>query len=478
MPRIFGAEISENHIMYLNNTSMLARRAFLRRAGHLGLAGIATPWALNLAAMGEAAAFSATDYKAIVCVFLYGGNDYGNTIVPFDNTNYAKYAAIRTGIATPQADLALTALSPTTALPGGMQLALAPQMGRLKNLFDLGKLGVQLNVGPLVQPTTLAQYNAKSVPLPAKLFSHNDQQSVWQSSQAEGAVQGWGGRMGDLGLANNGNATFTCISVTGNAVYLAGQSAVPYQVSPSGAVPINGLKSVYGSATCGAALNTLITQSSTHVMENEYAKTTKRSMDSEVAVTAATAGVTLATPFNATNPLGSTNPLAAQLQMVAKLIAGRSALSAKRQVFMVSLGGFDNHDFLPTQHPILLSSVSDALASFYDATVELGVANSVTAFTASDFGRTLASNGDGSDHGWGSHHFVLGGAVQGQKFYGTAPAIAVNGPDDVGQGRLLPTTSVDQFAATLASWFGVSATELPLVVPNINNYTLKNLGFV
>ncbi len=457
----------------------LARRAFLQRAGHLGLAGIATPWALNLAAMGEAAAFSATDYKAIVCIFLYGGNDYGNTVVPFDSANYAKYAAIRTGIAIPQADLALTALAPATALPGGMQLALAPQMGRLKNLFDAGKLAVQLNVGPLVQPTTLAQYQARSVPLPAKLFSHNDQQSVWQSSQAEGSVQGWGGRLGDLGQANNGNSTFTCISVTGNAVYLAGQSAIAYQVSPSGAVPIKGVQSgVYGSSACGSALNSLITQGSTHVMENEYAKTTKRSMEAEVAVTAATAGVTLATPFNAINPLSVANPLATQLQMVAKLIAGRTALGTKRQVFMVSLGGFDTHDFLPTQHPVLMSSVADAMASFYDATVELGVANSVTAFTASDFGRTLASNGDGSDHGWGGHHFVMGGAVRGKEFYGAAPAIAVNGPDDVGQGRLLPSTSVDQFAATLASWFGVSATELPLVVPNIGNYSLKNMGFV
>jgi uncharacterized protein (DUF1501 family) len=465
--------------MYLNNTSMLARRAFLRRAGHLGLAGIATPWALNLAAMGEAAAFTASDYKAIVCVFLYGGNDYGNTIIPVDNTNYAKYAAIRTGISLTQANLAATALSPTTALPGGMQLALAPEMGRLKALFDLGKLGVQLNVGPLIQPTTLAQYNAKSVPLPAKLFSHNDQQSVWQSSQPEGSVNGWGGRLGDLGLANNGNATFTCISVTGNAVYLAGQNAAPYQVSTTGAVPIKGVQSgVYGSAACGVALNSLITQSSAHVMESEYAKTTKRSIGAEAAVTAATSGVTLTTPFNATNPLGKPNPLALQLQMVAKLIAGRTTLSARRQVFMVSLGGFDTHDFLPTQHPILMSSVSDALASFYDATVELGVANSVTAFTASDFGRTLASNGDGSDHGWGSHHFVMGGAVKGKEFYGTAPAVEVSGPDTVGQGRLLPSTSVDQFAATLASWFGVSATELPLVVPNINNYSLKNMGFV
>jgi uncharacterized protein (DUF1501 family) len=467
--------------MYINHTKQLSRRAFLRRAGQLSLAGVAAPWALNLASISDAAAFTATDYKALVCVFLYGGNDYGNTVLPFDNANYAKYAAIRTGIATLQADLANTVLTPVTALPGGMQLALAPQMSRLIPIFNAGKLAVQLNVGPLVEPTTLAQYNARSVQLPPKLFSHNDQQSVWQSSQPEGSVLGWGGRLGDLGMENNGNSTFTCISITGNAVYLAGQNAISYQVSPSGAVPITGVKSgVYGSTACGAALNSLITQSSSNWMESEYSKVTVRSMAAESSVTSAVSGVTLATPFNATNPLGNANPLATQLQMVAKLIAARTALGAKRQVYMVSLGGFDNHDFLPTQHPSLLSSVADALGSFYDATVELGVANSVTTFTASDFGRTLASNGDGSDHGWGSHHFVMGGAVKGQQFYGKAPAIAVNGTDDVGQGRLLPTTSVDQFAATMASWFGVSATDLPLVVPDIENWNAseRNIGFL
>ena len=459
--------------MWINQSEKIARRAFLRRAGQLGLAGVATPWALNLAAIGEAAAFTATDYKAIVCVFLYGGNDYGNTLVPFDNANYAKYAAIRTGIATPQASLAGTVLAPATPLPGGMQLALAPELAPLKGIFDAGRMAVQLNVGPLIQPTTLAQYNAKSVPLPPKLFSHNDQQSVWQSSLPEGSVLGWGGRMGDLALSNNGKATFTCVSVTGNAVYLAGQSAQAYQVSSGGAVPINGLKNgVYGSAACATALNSLITQASSNYMESAYSQTTQRSITAEGTVTAATSGVTLATPFN------TANPLAMQLQMVAKMIAGRSTLDVKRQVFMVSLGGFDTHDFLPQNHPVLLGQVAEALKSFYDATKELGIDDKVTAFTASDFGRTLASNGDGSDHGWGSHHFVLGGAVNGKKYYGTAPAIAVNGADDVGQGRLLPTTSVDQFAATLASWFGVSGSELKLVVPNIVNYSTQNLGFV
>ena len=451
-----------------------ARRAFLRRAGQLGLAGVAAPWAINLASMGEAAAFTATDYKALVCVFLYGGNDYGNTVVPFDNANYAKYATIRTGIATSQASLAATALSPTTALPNGMVLALAPQLAPLKTLFDAGKLAVQLNVGTLIQPTTLAQYNAKSVPLPPKLFSHNDQQSVWQSSSPEGSTTGWGGRIGDAALSNNTNSVFSCISVTGNAVYLAGKTALQYQVGTGGAVAISGIKSgVYGSSSCGAALNALVTQASTQLLENEHARITSRSISAEGQVTSA-----LASSPGLTTPFTASNPLAVQLQMVARLIAARGALAPKRQVFMVSMGGFDLHDGLPTLHPGLLTNVADALSSFYNATVELGIADKVTAFTAAEFGRTLASNGDGADHGWGSHHFVLGGAVQGKQFYGKAPAIAVNGTEDVGQGRLLPTTSVDQYAATLANWFGDSATEMKLAVPNSGNDTTTTLGFV
>ena len=255
---------------------------------------------------------------------------------------------------------------------------------------------------------------------------------------------------------------------------LAGKTALQYQVGTGGAVAISGIKSgVYGSSSCGAALNALVTQASTQLLENEHARITSRSISAEGQVTSA-----LASSPGLTTPFTASNPLAVQLQMVARLIAARGALAPKRQVFMVSMGGFDLHDGLPTLHPGLLTNVADALSSFYNATVELGIADKVTAFTASDFGRTLASNGDGADHGWGSHHFVLGGAVQGKQFYGKAPAIAVNGTEDVGQGRLLPTTSVDQYAATLANWFGVSATEMKLAVPNIGNYTTTNLGFV
>ncbi len=450
------------------------RREFLRRASSLSVAGVAAPWALNLAAMAEAAAQSAADYKALVCVFLYGANDHGNTLVPYDTNSYNAYAAIRTGIATPRDLLAATALTPSVALPNARLMALAPELAPLKTLFDAGRMGVLLNVGTLIQPTTLAQYNAKSVPLPPKLFSHNDQQSVWQSSLPEGATSGWGGRIGDLFLSGNTKSTFTCVNVSGNAVYMSGGSAVQYQVSPSGSVALRGAQApLFGSAACSAALRSLVTAPRTHLMQAEHTRVMARAIEADASLTTAlAASPALTTVFD------STNPLAMQLQMVARTIGARSALGAKRQVFFVSMGGFDLHDFLPTQHPGLLTQVGAALKSFYDATLELGVAQQVTAFTASDFGRTLSSNGDGSDHGWGSHHFLVGGAVNGGRFHGQLPSVTVNGPDDVGQGRLLPTTAVDQLAATLASWMGVSDSNLALVAPNIGHYSVRNLGLL
>jgi uncharacterized protein (DUF1501 family) len=454
----------------------LARRAFLRRSAMLAGAGAAAPWALNLSLLADAAAAGApTDYKALVCVFLYGGNDHAHTLPPVDATHYSLYAGIRGSVATPHADLLATALTPSVALPDGMQHALAPGLAPLKSLWDADRLAVQLNVGPLVQPTSLAQYQARSVPLPPKLFSHNDQQSIWQSDLPEGASSGWGGRIGDLVLSGNGGSVFTAISVTGNAVFLTGESAMQYQIGTGGAVAINGLtRSINGSSAAQAALRTLITtERPAHLLGDEYTRITRRSIDAEAHVTAALDALpALTTPFD------GDSSLALQLKMVARLIAARSAFGVSRQVFLVSLGGFDLHDDLVANHPGLLAQVGGALRAFHDATVELGVASRVTTFTASDFGRTLSVNGDGSDHGWGGHHFVLGGAVKGRRYYGKAPAIAVNGPDDVGQGRLLPTTSVDQFAGTLASWFGVSDSDLATVVPNIGNFSTRNLGFV
>lgn len=450
-----------------------SRRAFLRRGTALSLAAGAAPWALSLAAMGEAAAQTASDYKALVCVFLYGGNDHSNTVVPYDQASYDAYFNLRSNIALDRAALAGTVLNPTTPLAGGRQYALAPGLAPLVPLFNAGRMAVLLNVGTLVEPTTKAQYSARSVSLPPKLFSHNDQQSYWQSSLPEGARTGWGGRIGDLFASGNGNSTFTCISVSGNAVYLTGQSAVQYQVGSGGAVAVNGIKNpLFGSSACSAALRALVTQPRAHLLENEYTTVTRRSVESNDQLTAAMAGVTLPTVFPTGNNLGD------QLRTVARIIAARNALGAKRQVFFVSMGGFDTHDALATAHPALMTRLGDALAAFQQATVDLGVANEVTTFTASDFGRTLVSNNDGSDHGWGSMQFVLGGAVRGASFVGTPPAVASNGADDVGQGRLLPTLSVEQMGGTLANWFGASPSDQLLLLPNLANFTTRDLGFL
>ena len=466
--------------MTIKTPGNASRRAFLKRASALSIAGVATPWALNLAAIAEASAATATDYKAIVCVFLYGGNDYGNTLVSYDQPCYDAYYNLRPTLAYDRQNLAGTVLSPLAAPVDGTgaarQYALAPELAPLLPIFNAGKLGVLLNVGTLVQPTTKLQYTNKTVALPPKLFSHNDQQSVWQSSAPEGAASGWGGRIGDLMQAGNGNATFTCVNVSGNAVFMSGNSAVQYQVSTNGSVPFAGLKSpLFGSTACSDALRALVTQSSSHVMENEYSRLTRRAIDADTTLTAALAtGPTIATAFP------DANTLASQLKMVARMIASAGEVGAKRQVFFVSMGGFDTHDGLVSVHPSLLKTVADAMAAFYAATVELGVAGKVTAFTASDFGRTLSGNNDGSDHGWGSMHFMMGGAVNGQRYYGVPPAVAANGPDDVGQGRLIPTTSVDQYAATLGKWMGVSDTALLDLLPNLKNYNpgSRHLGFV
>ena len=457
-------------------TTDASRRAFLKRSSILAMAGSAAPWALSLAAMGEAAAATSTDYKALVCVFLYGGNDYGNTLIPYDSARYALYQGMRPTLAYSQASLAATVLNPNVALPGGLQYAIAPELAPLLPIFNAGKMGVMLNVGTLVQPTTKALY-ASGTQLPPRLFSHNDQESVWQSSSPEGATSGWGGRMGDLFESGNGNAVFTCINVASNAVYLSGKTATQYQVSPSGPVALSGVKNpLFGSAACSAALQSLVTAPSANPFENEYTRVSARSLNAGSTLSAAlAAGPTINTPF----PTPGTNGLADQLRLVARMISTADTVSAKRQVFFVSMGGFDTHDGLATIHPGLLTSVAQALSAFYAATVELGVANQVTTFTASDFGRTLTAN-DGSDHGWGSMHFMLGGAVNGGRYYGTPPVVANGGPDDVGQGRLLPSTSVDQYAATMGKWLGISDTDLLTVLPNLGNWNAsqRNLGFV
>ncbi len=500
--------------MYLLKPELHSRRAFLKRSAQLAVTGTALPFALNLAAVGEAAAFNATnaagagDYKALVCVFFYGGNDFANTVVPVDSTNYALYNTIRqgtAGIALDQATmLAASALNPTTpaAFSAGMSqpsFAFNPTMTGLAGLFNTGKAAVQLNVGPLIVPLTRDQYNSSNhalYPRPPQLFSHNDQQSTWQASSPEGAKKGWGGNMGDLALPINSglsvdSATFSCMSVTGNAVFLSGDSAVQYQVGTGGAIAISSAvpsSNIYGSSASGKrvsdAINTMLNQTRNHALENEYTKVSKRSMKAQGTVKSAIAlanGATVAGSAAALARFNVNESLMNQLKTVAQLIIGRDTLGVKRQVFLVSIGGFDTHDYLIRDHGPLMGKVSAAMTAFQTAMTDLGIADKVTSFTASDFGRTLASNGDGSDHGWGSHHIVVGGAVNGQKFYGTAPPISTSDTKSngvynqanlwhVGQGRLLPTTSVDQYGATMAKWFGVAESEMTQVFPNIGNF--------
>jgi uncharacterized protein (DUF1501 family) len=403
-------------------------------------------------------------------VFLFGGNDQTNTVIPYDSAEYNGYRSARAGIARELADL--TSLG-AVAAQGGRSFALPNELAPLAALYGQGKAAIVANVGPLVVPTSKAHYQNGSVPLPPKLFSHNDQQSVWQSSAAEGSTVGWGGRFGDLLASNNANPTFTAVSVSGAAVFLSGQQVLQYQVGTGGPVAISALSgNPFGSPAAAATLRQMLTAGRSHLFENELARVTSRSIDAAASLGGALAGApALATAFDAGNTL------AQQLKMVAQMIAARQAVGARRQVFFVSLGGFDTHDNQLTTQPGLHATLAAAIDSFYKATVELGVAANVTTFTASDFGRTLTSNGDGSDHGWGAHHFVVGGAVK-EGVYGQFPTVALNTAEDVGSGRLLPTTAVLQYGATLASWFGVPDSGLADALPGIGNFGARNLGFL
>ncbi len=468
-----------------------SRRDFLRRGGALSLGASIPTWGMNLAALAASADASAAvsntgdGYKALVCVFLQGGNDHGNTVVPVDATGHALYARLRGALATQRAQL--LPLSPLSTAPavnglGAGQLALSPALPKLQCLFNTERrLAVLLNIGPLQQPTTLAQFRARSVALPPKLFSHNDQQSVWQSHAAEGSTVGWGGVIGDQGLLLNRAAQATeslsCVNLAGNAVYLAGQAAGQFMVNPLGPDRLLALQpsNMLGSQDCVDAFKALVgtQEPAVHRLAKEHSAIMRRAMDTNAVLLDKLAAITL--PAERTQPSG--NPLADQLRTAARIMAAHRDLGAsgtggaglRRQVFFVSLGGFDLHDNLSGQHPVLLAQLDEALAQL-DADLDaVQMRDQVTAFTASDFGRTLSSNGDGSDHGWGSHHFVLGGAVQGGRFWGDWPEVTDHdtGAQNIGQGRLLPTMAVDHLAEALARWMGVTdTTALDRIAPH------------
>jgi len=507
-----------------------ARRLFLRQAGAMSLlAGAGAPLALNLAAAGAAAAAGATDYRALVCVFLFGGNDSFNMVLPTDAASWAAYTSTRN-----QAPDSIALLAPGTApaagaaagsparlggvLPitpvdaQGRSFALHPVMGTLASLFSTEqRLAILPNVGPLIMPTTKANLAQASFPRPPRLGSHNDQTNTWQALAPEGARHGWGGRMGDMLASANGQPIFTAVSAAGNAVWLAGDSVRQYHVDTGGAprVGVDGAGRLYGSADAGAALQKIVSSArGTHWFESDLASVAQRSIEAEVALRtalkapsdAAFGTVPATGSYSAANdpklkytsPINGAatfNSLAQQLQVVARMIdaAQAGSVGARRQVFFVSMGGFDTHDLQNRTQADLLARLAHALRYFDTSLAAIGAQQKVTSFTASDFGRTFTSNGDGTDHGWGSHHFVMGGAVKGGRLYGRFPTLGAKNAgnnnfdasaDQGNNGSLLPVTAVDQLGATLGKWFGLSDAQLLDVFPNLKNFNTRDLGFM
>ncbi len=441
---------------YPPGTHNPARRGLLK-----GLAAsAAAPWVLPLQALAQTS--TASDYKALVCVFLFGGNDGNNMVVPIDTTEFNQYQSARARLA-----LGRETLLPITPSNGaGRRFGIHPAMPGLAQLFSSGKAAIAANVGPLLVPTTRAQYQARSVPLPAALFSHSDQQAAWQTGLADGSGRnGWGGRVMERVLAQGArNRGFAALSVTGGNIWQVGdQSLTPYKLGSSGNLGLE-FFSPQGTDPLAQAVRATLAEGRGHLMQQAWLDVMQRSVDVQAVLSQALGSSTLNTAFPDTG-------LGRQLRLAARLISVRAALGLPRQIYFASLGGFDTHgDEQLARQADLLGELSNAATAFYNATVELGVANQVTLFTASDFGRTLASNGQGSDHGWGNHQWVLGGGVAGGRIAGTFPNLALNGPDDTDTGRWIPSTATDQLGASLGRWMGASDAQLATVFPRLAQF--------
>jgi uncharacterized protein (DUF1501 family) len=523
--------------------SAATRREILRRATALSCVGAAaSAFGFQLAAMGSAAAQTTpATYKALVCIFMFGGNDSNNMVLATDNDTWGRYWSARnTGVnpialmpvgaaATPPGGtnpvtgrvlpnnngayafpeawggvLPVASAIPNPVPPGtnaaSRTFALNPHLAPLAPIWSAGRLAAAANVGPLIVPTTKAQYRARSVPLPANLMSHNDQQSTWQAGAAEGARRGWAGLMADQFLAANGtNAVFTAISTAGNAVLLAGQNVVQYQMSTSQTAPAQRITAatttgnVFGAGGAAARVREIIRDpSGTSYFMQDHAARVVRSMDAadllNAQFAAGSPGAGIAAPVPLLNPVtraNETNQLAVQLQSVAKVIAANSVLGIRRQVFFVSIGGFDNHDIQNTSQSPLMARLAHGMA-YFDAALSningVDMRPQVTTFTASDFSRTFTTNGDGTDHAWGAHHFIMGGDVLGGSVYGQYPTLGVDVQNgfqnpNMSGNILIPQMSVDQYAGTIGRWFGLNDGQLDMIFPNLRNFN-RDVGFM
>jgi len=432
-------------------------------------AGASLVSGLSKLGLVSALAQGTTDYKALVCIFMFGGNDSNNMLVPTDS-RYTQYLQARSVLALPQSQLLPLQMN------GQSIYGLHPNMPEMQGYFNSQKsLAIIANVGTLVQPTTQATYRAFQN-LPENLFSHSDQQDQWQSAQLAGIpVSGWAGKVADNVQTLNAAAQFPPIlSISGSPVFCTGISTRPFSMDPGQPPGLDGFDPSAASQARYAATQQLLTFDSGLSMVQAANSVTGQAVKFAQVLSDALKNIP---------PLQTLFPgsyLGQQLQQVAQVISARSALGVQRQIFFCAVGGFDTHaDQLPQQVQ-LLSDVSKSMSSFYQATQELGVANQVTTFSLSEFSRTLEpGSSGGSDHAWGAHQMILGGAVKGNAIYGTFPTLALGGPNDADQnGRWIPTTALDQYAATLATWFGVSAANLPSIFPNLVNFSTGNLGFL
>jgi len=445
---------------------MVSRRGFIR----IGTATVGT-LALRPFGMLPALAQSGPDYRALVCVFLLGGNDSNNTVIPMDDASYSAYQSIRGSLA-----LTSSEITPVTSVSGA-PYGFHSKLAEVASLFSSKELAVVANTGALVQPLTRSQYQNQQAAIPLNLFSHSDQQLAWQTSIAQGhSATGWAGRAADYVASQNMNSSGFPVffSVAGNTLEGVGAQTQPVALAPGQSLQLSGFNSSSSAKARFGSVGSLLTTETGVSLVQAANDTLSHSMSDASALASALAkGTALKTTFPST-------AIAAQLKQVAQIIQVQSYLGMRRQIFFCTLGGFDTHATELETHNNLYPQLSPALSAFYDATQELGMAQNVTTFTESDFSRTFQqTTTDGSDHAWGSHHLVLGGAVQGGQIYGKFPTFELGGPDDTDtRGRWIPSTSIDQYGATLSSWFGIPSSALATVFPNLANFPTSNLGFL
>jgi uncharacterized protein (DUF1501 family) len=452
----------------------LTRRSFLQKLGAAGILGAL--YNLDTLTLSSTLAHAAgEDYRALVCVFLFGGNDGNNTIIPASGGDYAAYSAIRRDVAIPAQNLV-----PLASAAGDTAYGLHPQLAPLGDIWDGGAMAVLLNVGTLAEPTTKSTYSTGRISKPDGLFSHYDQQAQWQGTGPVTQIRsGWGGRIADRLTGEISQTSVPMmISVAGDSLYATGNVTNAIAIPSTGSFTLTGSTNSAAGFARRAALDRLFAVDRDSMLVKGAGDVIARALENSAIIDQ----IITSNDASAIQGLfdGQDNDFARQMLQVAKLIEARTSLGARRQIFFVSLQGFDTHFAQVGAQSSLFAQLAPALKAFYDATVVLGVASNVTTFTLSDFGRTFQPNSSGgTDHGWGSHHFIIGGAVRGRQFYGSYPILALDGPDDAGkEGCWIPTVSVDQYAATLATWFGVPASDLPLVVPNIGRFAGANLGFM